>query len=82
MIDGIQFLIRGVRCNTINKWSYVPLVFVGECLMTNFEIHLRMFYHFARVCTMTLITVNCIILFLMPRVHQKLEKSSISKTIF
>ncbi|KRZ36107.1 N-acyl-phosphatidylethanolamine-hydrolyzing phospholipase D [Trichinella pseudospiralis] len=74
MIDGVQFLIRGVRCHTINKWSYVPLVFVGECLMTNFEIHLRMFYHFARVCTMTLITVNCIILFFMPRVHQKLEK--------
>ncbi|KRX94747.1 hypothetical protein T4E_9537 [Trichinella pseudospiralis] len=40
MIDGVQFLIRGVRCHTINKWSYVPLVFVGECLMTNFEIHL------------------------------------------
>ncbi|KRX72374.1 N-acyl-phosphatidylethanolamine-hydrolyzing phospholipase D, partial [Trichinella sp. T6] len=74
MIDGVQFMIRGVRCNTISKWSYVPLVFIGECLMTNFEIYLRLFYHLARVCTMTLITVNCILLFLMPRVHQKLEK--------
>ncbi|KRY55819.1 hypothetical protein T03_7428 [Trichinella britovi] len=73
MLDGLNFLLSGLRYNNMRKWIYMPTVKAWECLLINPDIPLRIFRSLSSSSTVFLIVLDRFIAILKPRLNTKLE---------
>ncbi|KAL1241343.1 Apolipoprotein N-acyltransferase [Trichinella spiralis] len=73
MLDGLNFLLSGLRYNNMRKWIYMPTVKAWECLLINPDIPLRIFRSLSSSSTIFLVVLDRFIAILKPRLNTKLE---------
>ncbi|KRZ78151.1 hypothetical protein T10_5607 [Trichinella papuae] len=73
MLDGLNFLLSGLRYNNMRKWIYMPTVKAWECLLINPDIPLRIFRSLSSSSIIFLIVLDRFIAMLKPRLNTKLE---------
>ncbi|KAL1285506.1 T-cell surface glycoprotein CD4 [Trichinella pseudospiralis] len=73
MLDGLNFLLSGLRYSNMRKWIYMPTVKAWECLLINPDIPLRIFRSLSSSSIIFLVVLDRFIAILKPRLNTKLE---------